>query len=74
MSAQQQQLSSAQNLYRAGETDRLMLTLAHQALFTVLLARQNALTQVQQSLSQLEDAMQRPLSAMALASNPDKPE
>ncbi|MHB1074373.1 TolC family protein [Thiobacillus sp.] len=59
--AQEQQLSSVQNLYRAGETDRLMLTLAHQALFTALLARQNALMQVQQSLSQLEDAIQRPL-------------
>ncbi|MHB9020887.1 MAG: TolC family protein [Halothiobacillus sp.] len=61
LSAQQQQLSSVQNLYRAGEIDRLMLTLAHQALFTVLLARQNTLMQVQQSLSQLEDATQRPL-------------
>ena len=61
LSAQEQQLSSAQNSYRAGETDRLMLTLAHQALFTALLARQNALMQVQQSLSQLEDAIERPL-------------
>ena len=61
LSAQTQQLSAEQNLYRAGETDRLTLTLAHQALFTVLLARQNALMQVQQALSQLEDAIERPL-------------
>ncbi|MDP2024634.1 TolC family protein [Sulfuriferula sp.] len=72
VSAQQQQLSSAQNLYRAGETDRLMLTLAHQALFTVLLARQNALMQVQQSLSQLEDAIERPLDgAIEVSTLPD---
>lgn len=59
--AQEQQLSTAQNLYGSGETDRLTLALAHQALFAVLLVRQNALTQVQQSLNQLEDAIERPL-------------
>lgn len=64
LSAQERQLSSAQHSYRAGETDRLMLTLAHQAFFTALLARQNALMQVQQSLNQLEDAIQRPLDGV----------
>lgn len=64
LSAQERQLSSAQHSYRAGETDRLMLTLAHQAFFTALLARQNALTQVQQALNQLEDAIQRPLDGV----------
>ena len=64
LSAQERQLSSAQHSYRAGETDRLMLTLAHQAFFTALLARQNALMQVQQSLNRLEDAIQRPLDGV----------
>ncbi len=64
LSAQERQLSSAQHSYRAGETDRLMLTLAHQAFFTALLARQNALMQVQQALNQLEDAIQRPLDGV----------
>ena len=65
LSAQEQQLSSARNLYASGETDRLTLALAHQALFVVTLERQNALTQVQQSLNQLEDAIERPLDGMA---------
>ena len=65
LSAQEQQLSSARNLYASGETDRLTLALAHQALFVVTLERQNALTQVQQSLNQIEDAIERPLDGMA---------
>ncbi len=64
LSAQEQQLSSARNLYASGETDRLTLALAHQALFVVTLERQNALTQVQQSLNQFEDAIERPLDGM----------
>ena len=64
LSAQERQLSSAQHSYRAGETDRLMLTLAHQAFFTALLARQHVLMQVQQALNQLEDAIQRPLDSV----------
>jgi outer membrane protein TolC len=64
LSAQEQQLSSARNLYASCETDRLTLALAHQTLFAILLVRHNALTQVQQSLNQLEDAIERPLDGM----------
>jgi len=65
LSAQEQQLSSAQKLYKSGETGRLSLALAHRALFAVLLVRQGALTQVQQSLGRLEDALERPLDGAA---------
>lgn len=64
LSAQEQQLSSARKLYASGETDRLTMALAHQTLFAILLVRQNALAQVQQSLNQLEDAIERPLDGM----------
>ncbi len=61
VSAQQRQLSSMHKMYQSGETDRLTLALAQQALFAVKLEHQTALTQVQQSLNQIEDAIERPL-------------
>ncbi|MHB8668496.1 MAG: TolC family protein [Burkholderiales bacterium] len=61
VSAQERQLSSMHKMYQSGETGRLTLALARQALFAVKLEHQTALTQVQQSLNQLEDAIERPL-------------
>lgn len=63
LAAQRRQSAASQRSFRAGETDHLTLTLAQQASYANLLARQDVLTQVQQALGQLEDALQRPLSA-----------
>lgn len=63
LSAQQRQLQGLQRVFQAGELDRLALTLAQYEFYTNTLARQDALMQVQQHIGQLEDAMQRPLSA-----------
>lgn len=62
LSAQKRQLHEVQKGFEAGETDRLTLTLAQQEFYTQALTRQDALVQVQQSIGQMEDAMQRPLS------------
>lgn len=72
LAAQQRQLSASQKLFRSGETDRLALTLARQAVYANLLVRQDVLAQVQQALGQLEDAMQRPLSATSIPAIPLK--
>ncbi|NMM35892.1 MAG: TolC family protein [Glaciimonas sp.] len=61
-SVQQQQLTYLQSSFRAGETDRLTLTLAQHEFYANDLARQDARVQVQKNIGQLEDAMQRPLS------------
>ena len=63
LSAQQHQLQGLQRVFQAGELDRLALTLAQYEFYTHTLARQDALMLVQQHIGQLEDAMQRPLSA-----------
>ena len=63
LSAQKRQLHEVQKGFKAGETDRLALTLAQQKFYTQALTRQDALLQVQRSIGQLEDAMQRPLLA-----------
>lgn len=63
LSAQQRQLQDFQKSFQAGETDRLTLTLAQHAFYTHSLIRQDALVRVQRNIGQLEDAMQRPLSA-----------
>ncbi|MHB8743603.1 MAG: TolC family protein [Sulfuricaulis sp.] len=60
--AQQRQLRAMQKTFKAGETDRLTLALAQHTFYINTLARQDALVQVQGSIGQLEDAMQRPLS------------
>lgn len=62
LTAQKRQLHEVQKSFEAGETDRLTLTLAQQEFYTQALTRQDALLQVQRSIGQLEDAMQRPLS------------
>ena len=62
LSAQQRQLQAMQKTFNAGETDRLTLALAQHTFYINTLARQDALVQVQGSIGQLEDAMQRPLS------------
>lgn len=62
LSAQQRQLQAMQQTFNAGETDRLTLALAQHTFYINTLARQDALVQVQSSIGQLEDAMQRPLS------------
>lgn len=72
LAAQQRQLSASKKLFRSGETDRLALTLARQAVYANLLVRQDVLAQVQQALGQLEDAMQRPLSATSIPAIPLK--
>ncbi|MHB0992723.1 MAG: TolC family protein, partial [Burkholderiales bacterium] len=71
LSAQQRQLQDLKKTYKAGETDRLALTLAQQEFYTQALTRQNALVQVQRNIGQLEDAMQRPLSTTDFPAVPE---
>ncbi|MBI3524315.1 MAG: TolC family protein [Betaproteobacteria bacterium] len=71
LSARQRQLRDIQKTFNAGEADRLTLALAQHVFEDNALARQDALVQVQAAIGQLEDAMQRPLSA---ADFPAKPE
>jgi len=71
LSAQQRQLHAAQKTFKTGETDRLTLALAQHAFYINALARQDALVQVQGSIGQLENAMQRPLSASDFIAVPD---
>ncbi len=61
LSTQRKQLASVQSLFNKGEVDRLALALAQQAVYASVLARQQALIQVQQAIGQFEDAMQHPL-------------
>lgn len=53
--------------FKAGEADRLTLLSAQYQTVTAELARINALSQAQQSLGRLEDALRRPIGANALA-------
>ncbi len=71
LAAQQRQLQALQKTFQAGETDRLGLALAQQAFFVNNLALLDALILVQQNIGQLEDAMQRPLSATNLQFTPE---
>ncbi|MDA8254841.1 MAG: TolC family protein [Betaproteobacteria bacterium] len=57
------QLESARARFAAGETDRLALLGAEQELTASRLARLDTLTQAQQALGSLEDAVQLPLDA-----------
>jgi cobalt-zinc-cadmium efflux system outer membrane protein len=63
LSTQRRQMAAQQNAFAVGEADRLGLMLAEQELHATELAHQDALAQVQRGIGQLEDAMQRPLSA-----------
>lgn len=53
--------------FKAGEADRLAWLSAQYQTVTTELARINALSQAQQSLGRLEDALRRPIGANALA-------
>ncbi|MEO8849448.1 MAG: TolC family protein [Casimicrobiaceae bacterium] len=68
--AQRSQLQSAQHAFNTGETDRLTLALARHSLTVDELAREDALTRVQQAIGKLEDAMQSPLLLGPLAMSP----
>ena len=66
LAQQQRQWRSAEKMFQTGETDRLTLELAHSTLAADMLVRQDALVQLQRNIGQLEDALQRPLSATGL--------
>lgn len=72
LAAQRRQFADAQVSFNVGATDRLALELARQTIFASLLARQDALTQTQQALGLLEDAMQRPLFASPIPTTSPK--
>ncbi|HEV2008994.1 MAG TPA: TolC family protein [Burkholderiales bacterium] len=74
LAQQQRQWRSAEKTFKTGETDRLTLELAQSALDTNMLARQDALAQLQRDIGQLEDALQQPLSATGLQALPDSME
>lgn len=69
--SQERQQHALQTSFRAGETDRLTLTLTQRETFVNALANLDALVRVQQSIGQLEAAMQRPLSATNLRVIPE---
>lgn len=71
LAEQQRQWQSMQKSFQAGELDRLGVTLAQHAFYTNAVVRQDALMQVQQAISQLENAMQQPLSATDFQANPE---
>jgi outer membrane protein TolC len=71
---QQRQWRSAENTFKTGETDRLTLELAQSALDVDMLSHEDALVQLQRTIGQLEDALQRPLSATGLQVVPDSME
>ena len=71
---QRRQWRSAQTAFKTGETDRLTLQLAQSSLDANMLVRQDALVQLQRTIGQLEDALQRPLSATALQAFPESME
>lgn len=71
LSAQGQRYQALQTSFHAGETDRLTLTLAQHEYYANDLARNAARVQLQQAVGQLEDAMQRPLSATDLPIVPE---
>lgn len=59
-------LQALQTSFSKGETNRLTLTLAQRETHVNSLAHLDALIRVQENIGQLEDAMQRPLSAADL--------
>jgi len=71
LAEQQRQRLDTQKTFKEGETDRLTLSLAEYAFYATALARQDALVQVQRNIGQLEDAMQRPLSAADIRAVPE---
>lgn len=66
LAAQSRQLAAAQRAFEIGQSDRLTLTLAEKSALTAQLALTDATFQMQQAVGRMEDAMQRPLTAMPL--------
>ena len=71
LASQHRQLESVRRGFEAGETDRLARDLARRSLLAIEQSRNDALLQVQQSVGQLEDAVQRPLSKSRIAADPE---
>jgi len=63
-SAKEKQLQSIQTMFNAGETDRLSFLSSQSELYSIALLQLDALANAQQSLSLLEDAVQRPLQPL----------
>ena len=63
LSTQRRRMAAQRKAFQVGEADRLSLMLAEQELHSMELAHQDAQAEVQRSIGQLENAMQRPLSA-----------
>lgn len=66
LSFDEHHLQALQTSFRTGETNRLTLTLAQRETYANTLVHLDALVRVQENIGQLEDAMQRPLSATDL--------
>ncbi|MEO6421757.1 MAG: TolC family protein [Candidatus Nitrotoga sp.] len=62
LSFEKRHLQSLQTSFRTGETNRLTLTLAQRETYVNTLVHLDALVRVQDSIGQLENAMQLPLS------------
>ncbi|RFC37124.1 MAG: Outer membrane protein TolC [Candidatus Nitrotoga sp. LAW] len=70
LSFDKRHLQALQTSFRTGATNRLTLTLAQRDTYVNTLAHLDVLVRVQESIGQLEDAMQRPLSATDLHAIP----
>lgn len=64
LSAEEKQLRSIQEMFDAGETDRLSLLGTQSELYSTALLRLDAFVDVQKSLSLLEDAVQHPFEQL----------
>ena len=64
LSTKKKQLQSIQAMFNAGETDRLSFLSSQSELYSIALLQLDALANSQQSLSLLEDAVQRPLEPL----------
>jgi outer membrane protein TolC len=64
LAAQSRQLAATQRAFEIGQSDRLTLTLADKSALAAQLALTDATFQMQQAVGRMEDAMQRPLTAM----------
>jgi outer membrane protein TolC len=66
----QEQLRGARRAFELGEEDRLFLELNRKTELSARLALSDASFQVQQALGRIEDAVQRPISAIDIPSTP----
>lgn len=67
---QQEQLRGARRAFELGEEDRVSLELNRKTELSARLVLSDASFQVQQALGRIEDAVQRPISAIAIPSTP----